>query len=80
MGPPHIYAHAYQNRWGQVVVVVAAAIDEVFEAGATCGSPGHHGIEPGDGRWSTDSLLHHGCMIPLLTIKLSARGAPCSNF
>ena len=35
---------------------------------------------PGDGCGSTTSLLHHGCMIPLLAIKFSARGAPCPDF
>ena len=33
-----------------------------------------------DGRGSAASLLHHGCMIPLLTIKFSSRGAPCPDF
>ena len=30
-------------------------------------------LRPGDGRGSTASLLHHGCMIPLLAIKFSPR-------
>ena len=34
-----------------VIVVVVAAIGEVVvDVGATCGSPGHHGIETGVGR------------------------------
>ena len=36
-------------EWG---VVVAAAIGEVVvEVGATCGSPGHHGIEARRRAW-----------------------------
>ena len=33
-------------EWGVVVVVVVTAAigDVVVEVGATCGSPGHHGI------------------------------------
>ena len=45
---------------GDVVVEAGAIGDVVVEAGATYGSPGHHDIEAGDVRGSTDSLLHHG--------------------
>ena len=34
-------------------------------------------LRPGEEHGSTASLLNHGCMIPLLAIKFSARGAPC---
>ena len=34
----------------------------------------------GDGLGSAPSFLHHGCMVPLLAIKFSVRGAPCPNF
>ena len=68
-----------------VVVVVAALGVIVVEVGATCGSSGHHGIEARRrattvGRGLTASLLHHGCMITLLAIKFSMRGAPCPDF
>ena len=37
-------------------------------------------LRPGEEHGSTASLLNHGCMIPLLAIKFSARGAPCPDF
>ena len=77
-----VYPIATAVAVGIVVVVAAAAIGEVVvEVGATYGSPGHRGIEaPRRANGSTASLLHHGCMIPRLAIKFSARGAPCSDF
>ena len=46
MGPPHRDVEAGQSRCSVVVVVVVAELGvRVVEIGATCGSPGHHGIE-----------------------------------
>ena len=64
---------------GEVVVLanVVVVVVMVMGEGKVSGSSGP---TPGDGRGSTASLLHHGCMIPLLAIKISARGAPCPDF
>ncbi len=65
-------------------VVVAAAIGEVVvvEVGAVLLAvvPGIMASWLGNGRGPNASLLHHGFMIPMLAIKLSARGAPCPDY
>ena len=64
-----------------VVVVVDAAIGEiVVEVRRLAVVQGIMALWPGDGRGLTASLLHHGCMIPMLAIKFFARGAPCPDF
>ena len=64
-----------------VVVVVDAAIGEILlRLGRLAVVLGIMALWPRDGRGLTASLLHHGCMIPLLAIKFFARGAPCPDF
>ena len=60
------------------IVVVAAIGVRVVEVGATCGSPGHHGIEA-----RRRALVDHFSSAPWVhdppVIIFSARGATCPD-
>ena len=53
---------------------------ELLRLGRLAVVPGIMALWRGDGRGPTVSILHPGCMIPLLAIKFSASGALCSDF